>query len=402
MLSTLLQTAIKVVMTNHTYSWKGEVRIQKRGGGIGDKLAQAAARLYMIWWDRNFIILLESAGMLVGFYKRFVDDGKMKLKALDSGAVWDGESKTVAYINQEEDIRQPDRRTAEVIQAAANSVSSMLVWTVDFPSANQKGRLPILDIEMWCEETEEGTRTCYSFYCKPMANPVVIPAASAVPVSTKYATFRQEVGRILSNTSLHLPWHHKAGLLSKFSWRLKVSGYPRGFRSKVISDGIAGYINTMDKRLRMNMPLNRPRDLIRAQSRNRRRSQSNWFNEGGSHEKTFDSVLFVPATPSSRLALLLKAHEAENNQGRTTRIKIVEKAGRSVKNALALNDPWEVRRCEDENCFPCSSSTDPIKISCRVPGVVYTIICLKCEQEGKKAVYFGESGKNAFEQCKKH
>ena len=51
--------------------------------------------------------------------------------------------------------------------------------------------------ETWVEETPEGSRTCYSFYQKPMANPVVIPALSAVPDSTKFATFRQEVGRIL-------------------------------------------------------------------------------------------------------------------------------------------------------------------------------------------------------------
>ena len=79
------------------------------------------------------------------------------------------------------------------------------------------------EIETWCEETEEGTRTCYSFYRKPMANPVDIPAKSAVPDSIKYSTFRQEVGRILRNTSVHLPWCHKAALLSSFSWRLKVS-----------------------------------------------------------------------------------------------------------------------------------------------------------------------------------
>ena len=48
LLAVLLHTAIKTLMTNHTYSWKGEVRIQSKGGGIGDKLAQAAARLYMI------------------------------------------------------------------------------------------------------------------------------------------------------------------------------------------------------------------------------------------------------------------------------------------------------------------------------------------------------------------
>ena len=234
--------------------------------------------------------------------------------------------------------------------------------------------------------------------------PIVIPATSAVSNSTRYATFRQEVGRILMNTSLHLPWDHKAALLSKFSWRLKVSGYPRGFRSKVISDGIAGYVNTLDRRLRANMPLNRPRELIRSQSRNRRHAH-NWFNRnnsGGSEVQVFDTVLFVPATPSSSLAKILKDHEALNNQGRTSRIKVVERAGKSVKRVLAPNNPWEIQRCGDLECFPCTSTKGPVRVSCRVPGVVYSIICVLCEADGKEAFYFGESGKNCYERGRKH
>ena len=121
--------------------------------------------------------------------------------ALDPGAVWYSSLGRITYVDPELDDRQADRRTAEVVKSLADSVSSMLVWTADFPSAHPTGRLPILDIETWCEETSEGTLTCYSFYSKPMTNPVVIPASSAVPASIKYSTFRQEGGRILKNTS---------------------------------------------------------------------------------------------------------------------------------------------------------------------------------------------------------
>ena len=123
----------------------------------------------MIWWDRSFLILLESAGLIVTMYKRYVDDGNVKMVALDPGAVWDNSLGRVIYTDPELDDRQADRRTAEVVKSLADSVSSMLVWTADFPSAHQTGRLPILDIETWCEETSEGTLTCYSFYSKPMA-----------------------------------------------------------------------------------------------------------------------------------------------------------------------------------------------------------------------------------------
>ena len=43
-----------------------------------------------------------------------------------------------------------------------------------------------------------------------------------------------------------------------------------------------------------------------------------------------------------------------------------------------------------------------MRVSCRVPGVVYSIICVLCEADGKEAFYFGESGKNCYERGRKH
>ena len=61
---------------------------------------------------------------------------------------------------------------------------------------------------------------------------------------------------------------------------------------------------------------------------------NSWYNRtntnSGSEEVNHDTVLFFPSTPSSSLATILRAHEAKNNQGRKSLIKIVEKAGISV------------------------------------------------------------------------
>ena len=102
----------------------------------------------------------------------------------------------------------------------------------------------------------------------------------------------------------------------------------------------------------------------------------------------------MPPTPHSVLARMLQKLEELNNQGRSSRIKIVERAGRSVKNVLAPNDPWGVSRCQDQECFPCSTNSDEgLKLSCRTPGIMYKIICTICEGAGKMVIYFGESGK---------
>ena len=81
----------------------------------------------------------------------------------------------------------------------------------------------------------------HEFYMKPMANSIIIPANSAMSWTMKLSTHRQEVYRILRNTSASLPWEVKAGHLTKLSWRMKESGYDSSFRRKVIQEGLRGF-----------------------------------------------------------------------------------------------------------------------------------------------------------------
>ena len=76
-----------------------------------------------------------------------------------------------------------------------------------------------------------------------------------------------------------------------------------------------------------------------------------------------------------------------NQQGRTSRIRIVKKAGRSIKNVLAPNYPWSIELCKDPEGFPCSTADGPPQISCRTPGVIYNIVCWLCEYTGNSSVY---------------
>ena len=80
-------------MSSHTYKWDGEYRLQQMGGGIGDKLAQAAARVFLIWWDKQFTLLIVNAGITVSFFKRYVDDGNILCSPIDPSLMWDKNSK---------------------------------------------------------------------------------------------------------------------------------------------------------------------------------------------------------------------------------------------------------------------------------------------------------------------
>ena len=51
----MLVKATEVSIKNHMYCFDGKFYKQEDGGPIGDELAQAIARIVMIWWDEKFI-----------------------------------------------------------------------------------------------------------------------------------------------------------------------------------------------------------------------------------------------------------------------------------------------------------------------------------------------------------
>ena len=70
-------------------------------------------------------------------------------------------------------------------------------------------------------------------------------------------------------------------------------------------------------------PINRPKSWEEDKRQRKKELQKRtWFRKGG-----FDVPLFVPHTPRGVLAKAMREKEAQNNQGRKIRFKIVEKGG---------------------------------------------------------------------------
>ena len=152
-----------------------------------------------------------TAGNLLRVYKRYVDDGWLKAGCVPSSHRWYPVLKSIIQVMApSEDLTLSDQRTASVCCEIANSVTNMLQWAFDCPSANPDGLLPVLDLSVWCEETLEGTVTMYKFYSKPMTNPITISASSALPSGVKFSKYRQEIYRVLRNIFISLPWTQKA------------------------------------------------------------------------------------------------------------------------------------------------------------------------------------------------
>ena len=133
-------------------------------------------------------------------------------------------------------------------------------------------------------------------------------------------------------------------------------------------------------------PLYRPttwRTLER--EKERREKKNNWYKKGG-----YESVMFVPATPGS---ILKKRYEIEVAKS-GLKIRIVEKAGTSLKQQLQRSDPFKPLRCDRENCFVCTSGG---KGSCKTMGVNYQISCEECEEmDSTERDYKGETSRTSY------
>ena len=127
--------------------------------------------------------------------------------------------------------------------------------------------------------------------------------------------------------------------------------------------------------------------------RNKKELQGrNWYRQGG-----YDVPLFVPHTPRGELARRMRRKEAENNQGRRIRFKIIEKGGVTLEQKLRRSNPWAGGKCGRPRCFPCQGDRGG---NCWREGVNYTLGCEECGEE--VAAYKGETGKNAYDRGKQH
>ena len=94
-------------------------------------------------------------------------------------------------------------------------------------------------------------------------------------------------------------------------------------------------------------PLYRPKGWNREERVKEMRSKKDdWYKRGG-----YESVVFVPATPKSALQKIYR--EALSGSG--LRVRVVERAGHTVKNFLQRSNPFQTPTCgKKEDCFVCS------------------------------------------------
>ena len=166
---------------------------------------------------------------------------------------------------------------------------------------------------------------------------------------------------------------------------MQFSGYVKKFRAEIIRSALNAYEKLRRAETDGERPLYRPKTWKTLErEKERKEKKNNWYKKGG-----YDSVMFVPATPGS---VLMKKYRNEVEKS-GLKIRIVEKAGMSLKQQLQRSDPFKPLRCGREDCFVCTSGG---KGSCKSMEVNYLISCEDCEEMESERNYKGETSRTSY------
>ena len=366
-----LRISIGAVMFNHTYVFDSTRRKQVGGGAIGLELTGTIAQVFMMWWDRECLSRLHANGIVPNLYKRYVDD----VNVVIDPPLQDNED---VDINEERDAR-----TMKMFKDIGDTIHRSIKLEVDYPTNHEDGKVPILDLKIWVND--EGV-VLYEHYMKPISSRFTVHERSAITMSTKRQILTQDALRVLLNCSESLPWLERIKHLQQYENRMQYSGYKPKMRYEVIDSAVKAYRKIQKEASDGVRPMYRLRSWNYVErEKKKREKRANWYRKGG-----YQSVLFIPATPGS---VLKKKCEAEIRNS-MFKIRVVEKAGRSLKDMVQKSDPFRGKQCQRTDCPACYGSG---KGRCDQSGITYEVCCKGC---GEK--YIGQTARTMYTRGREH
>ena len=384
MISKLMEKAVLTSMKNHVYRFDGKVYKQEDGGPIGDELAQAVARMVMLWWDRQFIGLCDRLKIDMLMYMRYVDDTNKVIVPPPVGTRFvQGKLEIVPEKIEEDRDRDRDKVTGELMRDIANSISPMLQFEEDTGSNHTDGCLPILDLKVWKEVKEDTITIKHSFYKKPMASKFTIRAGTAYPISQIRSIMIEEVLRRLRNCSPESSWEEKGEHLTVFASELKNSGHSEHFRSIIFKRALNVYKKELDMHNSGKKDIYRSRSERNKEKGNKggKQTKDNWYKKKKSNKKTEGrtvSILQIPFAQNLKEAVEKITNDKKKSIG-NFKTKVQETGGDRLQFALVRPDPFPRKTCGREKC-PITTDDKECRERCFQGHVNYRIKCIKCEK----------------------
>ena len=99
--------------------------------------------------DKKYLKLLKELDIQEEIFDRYVDDELEGLAAIDPGVRFEGGELVVDVEKVEEDqLVAADERTIKLLRDIGNSIFDCIQFTIDVPSMNENGKLPVLDVNL--------------------------------------------------------------------------------------------------------------------------------------------------------------------------------------------------------------------------------------------------------------
>ena len=332
----LIQIAVLTVFSNHCFKFRGRIYRQSRGGAIGLRLTSVVARIVMDTWACKFLFKLDTAGMRIFAFMKYVDDVNVVMRRLKAGFRWTGEKLAWTKECQEEQRasgESEERLTMTRVLEAAESIYPWLKFTMDLAEDHGARTVPMLDLQVWTEpmksrqgsttaepegcrggegpqpgqdpaETDDGVQVLsWAFYEKPSTSSKVLRANSAYPWRSKLVTMVMEVFRRCRNTSRQLAPESRAKILGTFVSKMRRSGYHQSTVDGVLDSGLRFYYRKVKLDLEGGPPLNHrvERDTVQRR-REKMGATKDWFKRrrGGEQEARRKEDPARVAQPRSR------------------------------------------------------------------------------------------------------
>ena len=137
----------------------------------GKDASRALARVVMLDWDIEVMVLARDNQLEIYLHSRYVDDTADAGQALAPGLRWE-DGKMVHRPELVEDYRgtPSDLRTMREFVKLGSSVNPDVQLSGDCPSNHLSGKMPALDTHIWVENGQ----IRYEHYRKSMSNPLVM------------------------------------------------------------------------------------------------------------------------------------------------------------------------------------------------------------------------------------
>ena len=324
-------------------------------------LTGVVSDIYMCHWDQQLIAKLQEISMDVILYKRYKDDVNL---VSDGGR----DVEKAAVMSEVKEI--------------ADTVDPSLTVTTDCAENHADGRTPVLDLKVWIGEDGHGNnKVLFSHYMKEVASKATIHWRSSHGNDMKRNVMINELTRIFRNCSSLIPWNETSNHITHFMKRMQFSGYPVVVRREVVAEAVKKFEKCAEQGARTQDGCG-----LLQQNQPRTDKWQQWYQRNGGYE----SVMFVEATPESELKKRIQMVVKRLH----LKIKVVERAGCTIKSMLQRSNPFGVKDCLRDRCLICSQGCGT---DCRTRGCVYEFLCVDCSRR-----YRGQTGRSIYERGVEH